>query len=87
MMILVLVFWYFIKHFFARERQTPYSRGIYEHLFFELATAYPRLWSRSGPIEHLEPQNMLDRLKWWLIVFWNDSAKTVRAGMSDQDAE
>lgn len=85
--VLVLVFWYFIKHFLARRRQTPYSRGIYEHLFFELATAYPRLWSRSGPIEHLEPQNMLDRLKWRLIVFWNNSAKTIRAGISDQDAE
>ncbi|KAK4692306.1 hypothetical protein P7C71_g4873, partial [Lecanoromycetidae sp. Uapishka_2] len=87
MMFIVLVLWYFIKHFLARQRQTPYSRGIYEHLFFELATAYPRLWSRSGPIEQLEPRNTLDRLKWRLIVFWNTSAKTVRAGMSDQDAE
>lgn len=87
MMVIVLVFWYFIKHFLARQRQTPYSRGIYEHLFFELATAYPGLWSRAGPIEQVEPQNTLDRLKWRLIVFWNSSDKTVRTGLSDQDAE
>ena len=87
MMVLVLVFWYFIKHFLARRRQTPYSRGIYEHLFFELATAYPRLWSRSGPLGNFEPQSTLDRVKWRLIIFWNDSAKTILAGTSAQDAE
>lgn len=47
MMFVVLGGWYLIKHFLARRRQTPYQRGIYEHLFFELATTYPRLWSRS----------------------------------------
>ena len=87
MMIIVLVLWYFIKHSLARRRQTPYQRGIYEHLFFELATAYPRLWSRSGPEESVEPQNILDRLRWHLIVFWNNSAKTIGAGPSDSDAE
>lgn len=85
MMVLVLFLWYFIKHFLARRRQTPYQRGIYEHLFFELATAYPRLWSRSGPNEHVTPQNWLDRLKWRLIMFWNDSKKTIQKGSVDSE--
>lgn len=76
MMVVVLVGWYFIKHFLARRRQTPYQRGIYENLFFELATSYPRLWSRSGPNDNISPQTKLDRAKWRLITFWNDSAKT-----------
>lgn len=87
MMIVVLVGWYFIKHFLARRRQTPYQRGIYEHLFFELATTYPLLWSRSGPNECIRPQNLLDRVKWRLITFWNDSSKTTSAGSTDRDAE
>ena len=87
MMAVVLIFWYFIKHFLARRRQTPYQRGIYEHLFFELATAYPRLWSRSGPNEWVEPLNTLDKLKWRLINYWNSAAKTTRAGLADPDAE
>lgn len=49
LMMVVLVGWYFKKHLLARRRQTPYQGGIYEHLFFELATTYPRLRSRSGP--------------------------------------
>ena len=76
MMALVLIGWYIIKHALARRRQTPYQRGIYEHLFFELATAYPRLWSRSGPNENIRPQNTLDRVRWRLITFWNESTKT-----------
>lgn len=76
MMIVVLIGWYFIKHVLAKRRQTPYQRGVYEHLFFELATKYPRLWSRSGPNDDISPQNTLDRVKWRLIKVWNDSAKT-----------
>ena len=87
MMILVLVLWYFIKHFLARRRQTPYQRGVYEHLFFELATAFPQLWSRSGPQELVQPLSNVDKFKWCLIVFWNSSKKTIRAGSSDKDAE
>ena len=76
MMVVVLVGWYVLKHFLARRRQTPYQRGIYEHLFFELAIKYPRLWSRSGPNDSIRPQKVLDRIKWGLITFWNGSAKT-----------
>ena len=28
MMVLVLLGWYFLKHSLARQRQTPYSRGV-----------------------------------------------------------
>lgn len=87
MMVLTLLGWYVIKHFLARRRQTPYQRGIYEHLFFQLAIAYPTLWSRSGPNEQVEPKNTLDRLRWRLVTRWNDPAKTVRAGTGDEDAE
>ena len=87
MMVITLVLWYLVKHFLARRRQTPYQRGIYEHLFFELATAYPGLWSRSGPNQNLEPGSTMDRLKWRLVTLWNDPAKTVRAGFGDGDAE
>ena len=87
MMFLTLILWYIVKHFLARRRQTPYQRGIYEHLFFELATAYPGLWSRGGPNQNLEPGSAMDRLKWRLVTLWNDPAKTVRAGFGDGDAE
>lgn len=87
MMIFVLVLWLVIKHFLARSRQTPYQRGIYEHLFQELATSYPRLWSRSGPRDFIRPQGMMDRLKWRLILYWNSPGKTLRAGPADEDSE
>ena len=76
MMVVVLVGWYLIKHVLARRRHTPNQRGIYEHLFFELATTHPRLWSRSGPNDYFRPRNTLDRMKWRLIKAWNDSTKT-----------
>lgn len=40
MMTFVLILWYTIKHFLARNK-TPYYRGIYENMFHEMATAYP----------------------------------------------
>ena len=83
MMVLVLIFWYFIKHALARRRQTPYQRGIYEQLFFQLATAYPRLWSRSGPIEQLEPSGRWNKLKWRMILNWNRPERTIRIGSGD----
>ena len=87
MMIVVLILWLVIKHFLARSRQTPYQRGIYEHLFQELATTYPILWSRSGPRTFIRPQGMMDRLKWQLILYWNSPGKTLRAGPTDEDSE
>lgn len=87
MMLLVLIFWYVIKHFLARRRQTPYQRGIYENLFHELATTYPSLWSRSGPRNIIRPQSMMDRFKWRLILYWNMPGKTIKAGPVDEDSE
>ncbi|MCJ1427912.1 hypothetical protein MMC29_005818 [Sticta canariensis] len=87
MMLLVLIFWYVIKHFLARRRQTPYQRGIYENLFHELAANYPILWSRSGPRDLIRPQSMMDRFKWRLILYWNMPGKTIKAGPVDEDSE
>ena len=43
MLVFVLCAWYLLKHFIAARRQTPYQRGIYEHLFYDLAVAYPNV--------------------------------------------
>ena len=86
MMALVLLCWYFVKHSIAQQRQTPYSRGVYDHLFHEMATQYPSLWSRSGPRDFVRPRSALDRLRWKLILFWNRPEKTTRLGSYDEDA-
>lgn len=54
-----------------------------------MATSYPALWSRSGPLTYLNPTGPLDRLKWRLILFWNQPQKTIRIGTasSANDAE
>ncbi len=87
MMILVLLLWYAIKHFLASDRQTPYQRGIYEHLFHDLATKYPLLWSQSGPRDFVRPQRTMDRLKWGLVRYWNAPGKTIKAGAVGEDAQ
>ena len=61
---------FFVKHTIARSRQTPYSRGLYEKLFHDLATTYPKLWSRSGPFSTVIPRNHVQRWQWWLIQRW-----------------
>lgn len=86
-MVLVLIFWYIIKHALARRRQSPYQRGVYEHLFHDLATSYPTLWSRAGPRQFIRPQGMMGRLKWNLILYWNRPEKTVRSGSPDPDSD
>ena len=78
LMVVVLFFWYFTKHSLAHERQTPYQRGIYEDMFYKMATDYPQLWARTGPREGIRPQSTLDRLKWKLLTIWNDPRKTIR---------
>lgn len=83
----VLILWYVIKHLLARDRQSPYSRGVYERLFQDLATTYPLLWSRSGPRELIKPQGTLTQLKWHLILYWNSSSKTIKAGISSRNDE
>ncbi|KAL8909275.1 MAG: hypothetical protein Q9207_000285 [Kuettlingeria erythrocarpa] len=84
-MLFVLILWYIIKHALARRRQTPYQRGVYEHLFRDLATSYPQLWLRSGPRQFIRPQGMLGRIKWNLIVYWNQPEKT--SGAPDPDSD
>ena len=87
MMLLVLCGWYVFKHFLASQRQTPYSRGIYEGFFHDLAVAYPLLWSRVGPRKNtIKPRGFLERMKWWLILSWNDSKRTIYAGSSNGSA-
>ena len=85
LMVLVLVAWYMIKHYLERARQTPYSRGIYEHLFTQLATQYPQLWTRTGPREYIRPQGWLARFKWSLIKRWSDPSRTIKSGPDDDD--
>ena len=86
LMLLVLILWYIIKHVLARRRQTPYNRGLYEHFFNDLATSYPSLWARSGPRQFIRPQGMMGRLKWNLILYWNQPEKTIRSG-ADPDSD
>ena len=78
LMVVVLASWFILKHSIQRSRQTPYSRGIYEQLFYQLATAHPLLWSRTGPRPYIVPQGRLQRWKWWLIVYWSAPEKTIR---------
>ncbi|KAL8631978.1 hypothetical protein Q9189_002242 [Teloschistes chrysophthalmus] len=87
LMTIVLILWYIIKHVLARRRQTPYQRGVYEHLFHDLAASYPQLWSRAGPRPFIRPQGMMGRLKWNLILYWNQADKTVRSGAPDPDSD
>ncbi|KAI9843557.1 MAG: hypothetical protein M1837_006233 [Sclerophora amabilis] len=77
-MILILVFWFITKHLLARRRQTPYQRGIHEQFFHDLATAYPSLWTRSGPRDFVAPAGFLHRLKWRIVTAWADPGKTIR---------
>ncbi|KAL9603692.1 MAG: hypothetical protein Q9219_001011 [cf. Caloplaca sp. 3 TL-2023] len=84
---LVFTFWYVTKYVLARRHQTPYQRGVYEHLFHDLAASYPALWSRSGPRQFIRPQGMMGRIKWNLILYWNRPDKTVRSGAPDPDSD
>ena len=85
MMALVFILWYFIKHALAANRQTPYQRGIYENMFYQMAQAHPQLWSRSGPRPEVTPRTPLGKLKWRLVVWWNRPEKTVGAGKEDSE--
>ncbi|KAK4556046.1 hypothetical protein LTR86_006742 [Recurvomyces mirabilis] len=77
LMLFVLVLWYCVKHSLQRRRQTPYQRGLYEHLFTELEDEYPLLWSGSGAAEDIEPQGLVSRLKWRLLKQWFAPEKTI----------
>lgn len=70
--------WYIMKHALARERQTPYQRGIYESFFHDMATNNPTLWSRVGPRDYVQPKGRLDKIKWLLIRRWSVPEKTIK---------
>ncbi|PGH28677.1 hypothetical protein GX50_08580 [[Emmonsia] crescens] len=78
-MLSVLAAWYIVKHVIARQRQTPYQRGIYENFFHNMATDNPSLWSRAGPRDYVRPKGRLARLKWYLIRRWTAPEKTIQA--------
>lgn len=91
MMACVFIGWTVFRHTLAHTRQTPYSRGIYEHLFRQLTISYPVLWSRSGPrspvLLHDDDEALrgVAGWKWWLIRRWNAPEVTIRAGPSEDD--
>jgi CorA-like Mg2+ transporter protein len=84
-MLLVLGAWYILRHILARQRQSPYQRGIYETFFHDLAVNYPVLWSSNGPREYIVPRTRMDRWKWWLIKRWTRPERTIKAGQSNAD--
>lgn len=43
MMLLTLFLWWAIKHCLRSRRQDPHTRGIYEHMYHDLAIQYPQL--------------------------------------------
>jgi hypothetical protein len=84
-MLFVVGGWYITKHILARQRQTPYQRGIYESFFHDLAVSYPSLWSRVGPRDYIVPRTRLDKWKWWLIKRWSRPERTIKAGQSNAE--
>ncbi|EQL36643.1 hypothetical protein BDFG_02006 [Blastomyces dermatitidis ATCC 26199] len=84
-MLCVLGAWYVVKHVIARQRQTPYQRGIYENFFHDMATENPSLWSRMGPRDYVRQKGYLARLKWYLIKRWSAPEKTIQARRESDD--
>jgi hypothetical protein len=66
-----------VKHSLQRRRQTPYQRGLYEHLFTELEDEYPLLWSSAGAAEDVEPRGTINKFKWRLLKRWFAPEKTI----------
>ena len=75
----ILGMWYIMKHILARQRQTPYQRGIYENFFHDMSTANPTLWSRVGPRDYVQPKGRVAKIKWLLIRRWSAPEKTIKA--------
>jgi len=87
LMLLILILWYALKHALIVRHQTPYQRGVYEHLFHDLAVAHPLLWSRGGPRHHIQPVGLFSKLKWRLLRNWFDPKKTLKLTLKDPDEE
>lgn len=80
MMVIVVIMYFIFKNNLSIDGQAPYQRGIYEEYFNDLANAYPRLWTRRGPREGISARTPLGRLKWQIILWWNQPEKTVLVG-------
>lgn len=83
MMVLVIFLYWFIKYYITRSRQTPYSRGLYEHFFHDLAAQYPLLWTRLGPRDNVAPRSRWKKLQWHLIQDWNEPSRTIRTSQRE----
>ncbi|KAL9625320.1 MAG: hypothetical protein Q9160_000383 [Pyrenula sp. 1 TL-2023] len=86
-MLLILMFWFLLKHILARGRQTPYQRGIYETFFHDMAVNFGSLWTRTGPRDDILPQTRMDKIRWALIKRWSRPEKTIRAADGAADGE
>jgi hypothetical protein len=87
MMVLVFSVLYMLKHFLERARATPYSRGVYESLFLDLADRFPLLWTRKGPRQEIMPEDRYQRWKWQLVQRWSAANKTIKAATTNDDDE
>ena len=87
LMVLVLILWYTLKHALQSRHRTPYQRGIYEHLYHDLASINPTLWSRGGPRRGVEPLGFYSRLRWWFLRHWFDPKRTIARPRSDPDED
>ena len=76
-MLIVILIWYYVKHFLATRNQIPYQRGMYERLFRELTSEHPNLWSRFGPREDVVPSGFIGKIKWALLNEWFNADRTV----------
>ena len=85
LLVMVFITYWILKHLLVQNRQTPYSRGIYERFFYELSERYPRLWSRIGPRTQIKFMNFWQRLQWHLIQKWNVADKTIANPAGTED--
>ena len=76
-MLIVILIWYYVKHFLATRNQIPYQRGMYERLFRELTSEHPNLWSRFGPRQDIVPSGFIGKIKWTLLNEWFNAERTV----------
>jgi len=84
-MVLVFIFWYVLKHWFAASRDTPVRRGVYESLFTQLHNNRPEMWTRQGPREYLVPSTFSSRWKWWLVIHWTTGNAVPRAPTQEDE--
>lgn len=86
-MTIIIIVWYMVKHLLARNRLDPLRRGVFEHLYQELAEAHPQLWTRRGPNRQVVPTGLISAMKWKLVSYWYRPNKTINAPAYDPDTE